>query len=98
MPFSYVKERLDFVDVEKLEMKCTLVEGGALGKQIESGSTHFKFEPTSNGACVVKVVATYKLLTGLEAAAGEIAKAKEGITSHIKATEAYLIANPTAYA
>nr|CAA10721.1 intracellular pathogenesis-related protein, isoform 7 [Asparagus officinalis] len=94
IPFSYVKERLDFVDHDKFEVKQTLVEGGGLGKQFESASTHFKFEPLSNNGCIVKVTATYKLLPGVNV---ESAKAKEGVTHHIKAAEAYLLANPTAY-
>ncbi|ONK63370.1 uncharacterized protein A4U43_C07F14430 [Asparagus officinalis] len=94
LPFSYVKERLDFIDHDKFEVKQTLVEGGGLGKMFESATTHFKFEPSSNGGCVVKVTATYKILPGV---ADESAKAKEGITNHMKAAEAYLLANPTAY-
>nr|CAA10718.1 intracellular pathogenesis-related protein isoform 4 [Asparagus officinalis] len=94
LPFNYLKERLDFVDHEKFEVKNTLVEGGGLGKQFESASNHFKFEPSGNNGCIVKVTATYKLLPGV---ADESAKAKEGITNHMKATEAYLLANPTAY-
>ncbi|XP_020276576.1 pathogenesis-related protein 1-like [Asparagus officinalis] len=95
IPFSYVKERLDFVDHDKFEAKQTLVEGGGLGKMFESATTHFKFEPSSNGGCIVKVTATYKILPGVP---DESAKAKEGITNHMKAAEAYLLANPTAYA
>nr|CAA10719.1 intracellular pathogenesis-related protein, isoform 5 [Asparagus officinalis] len=94
LPFNYLKERLDFVDHEKFEVKNTLVEGGGLGKQFESASNHFKFEPSGNNGCIVKVTATYKLLPGVTV---ESAKAKEGVTHHIKAAEAYLLANPTAY-
>ncbi|ONK63369.1 uncharacterized protein A4U43_C07F14420 [Asparagus officinalis] len=95
LPFSYMKERLDFIDHDKFEVKNTLVEGGGLGKQFESATSHFKFEPSGNVGCIVKVTATYKLLPGI---ADESAKAKEGMTNHIKAAEAYLLANPTAYA
>lgn len=97
MPFSYVKERLDFIDHDKFECKNSLVEGGHLGTKLESATSHFKFVPSNNGGCVVKVEATYKLLPGV-AATDEIAKAKEGVTGLIKATEAFLLANPTAYA
>ncbi|MCH1881320.1 pathogenesis-related BetVI family protein [Alcaligenes ammonioxydans] len=97
MPFSYLRERLDFLDLEKFELKNTIVEGGTLGKQVESGTSHFKFEPSGNG-CVVKVVASYKLVAGVQDDPSEIAKAKEAVTKHIKAAEAYLLANPTAYA
>nr|XP_010922265.1 pathogenesis-related protein 1-like [Elaeis guineensis] len=97
MPFGYVKERLDFVDHDKFECKQSLVEGGDLGKKIESASSHFKFEPTSKGGCVCKVVTTYKPLPGVEMK-DEITKGKEAVTGIIKAAEAYLLANPRAYA
>ncbi len=98
LPFSHLKERLEFVDEEKFEIKSSVVEGGNLGKEVESAATHFKFESSANGGCVVKVVATYKLLPGVQPSTDEIAKAKEAVTKHIKAAEAYLLANPTAYA
>ena len=97
MPFGYVKERLDFVDFDKFECKQSLVEGGDLGKKIESASSQFKFEQTSNGGCVCKVVTTYKPLPGVENK-DEVAKGKEAVTGIIKAAEAYLLANPGAYA
>ncbi|EHA8590148.1 pathogenesis-related protein 1 [Cocos nucifera] len=97
MPFSYAKERLDFVDHDKLECKQSLVEGGDIGTKIESASSHFKFETTSNGGCACKVVATYKLLPGVEVK-DEITMAKETMMGIFKAAEAYLLANPTAYA
>ncbi|XP_010910747.2 pathogenesis-related protein 1 [Elaeis guineensis] len=97
MPFGYVKERLDFVDFDKFECKQSLVEGGDLGKKIESASSQFKFEQTSNAGCVCKVVTTYKPLPGVENK-DEVAKGKEAVTGIIKAAEAYLLANPGAYA
>ncbi|KAG1371299.1 pathogenesis-related protein 1-like [Cocos nucifera] len=97
MPFGYVKERLDFVDFDKFECKHSLVEGGDLGKKIESASTQFKFEQTTKGGCVCKVVTTYKPLPGVENK-DEVAKGKEAVTGTIKAAEAYVLANPGAYA
>ena len=98
VPFSHLKERLEFVDEEKFEIKSSVLEGGNLGKEVESASTHFKFESSANGGTIVKVVATYKLLPGVQPSADETAKAKDAVTKHIKAAEAYLLANPTAYA
>lgn len=96
MPFTCTKERLDYVDDAKYEAKQTLIEGGGIGVKLESASSHIKFEPASNGGCVCKVVATYKLLPGA-AVDDEIAKAKDSITKIIKTAEAYLLANPDAY-
>ncbi|KAJ3683661.1 hypothetical protein LUZ60_013888 [Juncus effusus] len=94
MPFSFVKERLDFIDVEKCEAKSTLVEGGVLGTYIESTSNHIAIE-SKNGGCVVKVVSTYTPLPAFEPKGIEMAK--EGFAGVMKAAEAYLVANPDAY-
>ncbi|OAY79891.1 Pathogenesis-related protein 1 [Ananas comosus] len=96
LPFAYTKERLDYVDHAKYETKQTLIEGGGIGVKLESASSHIKFEPASNGGCVCKVVATYKLLPGATVG-DEVAKAKDSITKIIKTAEAYLLANPDAY-
>lgn len=97
MPFEYIKERLDFVDLEKLESKQSLVEGGDLGKKLESATTEYKFTPSSTGGCAVKMVMTYKLLPGVEVTDEEV-KAKGALTAFVKAAEAYLLANPDACA
>ncbi|XP_078160736.1 pathogenesis-related protein 1-like [Carex rostrata] len=93
-PFTLIKERLDFLDVEKCEAKSTLVEGGGLGTYVESASTHIKVEPKAGGS-VVKVTGTYKPLPGVNVAE-ETEKAKAAFGGVIKACEAYLVANPDA--
>uniref|UniRef100_A0ACD5X386 Uncharacterized protein n=1 Tax=Avena sativa TaxID=4498 RepID=A0ACD5X386_AVESA len=96
MPFSVMKEKLEFLDVEKCECKSTLIEGGGIGTTIETATSHIKVEPTANGGCVVKIESTYKLLPGVEVK-DETTKAKDSITNIFKGAEAYLIANPDAY-
>jgi hypothetical protein len=95
LPFTFVKERLDFIDVEKCEAKSTLVEGGGLGIHVETASTHIKIEPKVGGS-VVKVAGSYKPLPGVDVAA-ETEKAKAAFGGVIKGCEAYLVANPDAY-
>jgi hypothetical protein len=95
LPFTFVKERLDFLDVEKCEAKSTLVEGGGLGVHVESASTHIKVESNAGGS-IVKVTGTYKALPGVNVAE-ETEKAKGTFTNVIKGCEAYLVANPGAY-
>ncbi|XP_039127979.1 pathogenesis-related protein 1-like [Dioscorea cayenensis subsp. rotundata] len=97
LPFEYIKERLDFVDLEKFESKHSLVEGGDLGTKLEMATTEYKFTPSSTGGCAAKMVMTYKLLPGVEVTEVE-EKAKGAVTAIVKAAEAYLIANPNAYA
>ena len=93
MPFGFVKERLEFLDVDKCECKSTLVESGGIGVAIETAASHIKVEPAADGGSVVKVDSTYKLLPGVEVK-DEITKAKESVTAIFKAAEAYLVANP----
>ncbi|ONK63372.1 uncharacterized protein A4U43_C07F14450 [Asparagus officinalis] len=84
-------------DEANFECKSSLIEGGDLGTKLESASSHFKLVPSSNGGCVVKLEGTFKVLPGVETT-DEVAKGKEMMTNAIKAAEAYLVANPTAYA
>ena len=97
MPFSVVKERLDFLDADGCECRSTLLEGGHVGTVIETATSCIKVEPAAGGGSVVKVESTYKLLPGVEEGEYEVAKAKESVTAIFKAAEAYLIANPDAY-
>uniref|UniRef100_A0ACD5X094 Uncharacterized protein n=1 Tax=Avena sativa TaxID=4498 RepID=A0ACD5X094_AVESA len=96
MPFSVMKEKLEFLDAEKCECKSTLIEGGGIGTAIETAMSHIKVEPTANGGCMAKVESTDKLLPGVEVK-DETTKAKDSITNIFKGAEAYLIANPDAY-
>jgi hypothetical protein len=96
MPFTLMKEKLEFLDENKCECKSTLIEGGGIGTAIETATSHIKVEPTANGGSAVKVESTYKLLSGVEVK-DEITKAKDSVTNIFKAAEAYLIANPDAY-
>jgi hypothetical protein len=96
MPFNFMKEKLEFLDVGKCECKSTLIEGGGIGVAIETATSHIKVESAADGGSVVKVDSTYKLLPGVEVN-DEVNKAKESVTAIFKAAEAYLIANPDAY-
>ncbi|KAK3151365.1 hypothetical protein QOZ80_3AG0244960 [Eleusine coracana subsp. coracana] len=96
MLFSFMKERLEFLDADKCECKSMLVEGGGTGVAIETTTSHIKVEPAANGGSLVKVDSTYKLLPGVEVN-DEINKAKESVTAIFKAAAAYLVANPEAY-
>ncbi|VAH52214.1 unnamed protein product [Triticum turgidum subsp. durum] len=68
MPFTLMKERLEFLDEEKCECKSTLIKGGGIGTAIETAMSHIKVEPAANGGSFVKVDSTYKLLPGVEGA------------------------------
>lgn len=96
MPFSYMKECLEFLDADKCECKSTLIEGSGISTAIETATSHIKVEPVANGGSVMKVASTYKLLPGVEVK-DEITKAKDSLTNIFKTAEAYLVANPDKY-
>ena len=96
MTFSFTKESLDLLDLDKCECKNTLIEGGAIGVSIETATSHIKVEPAADGGSVAKVETTFKPLPGVELK-DEINKAKESLTAIFKGAEAYLVANPDAY-
>ncbi|XP_047084193.1 pathogenesis-related protein 1-like [Lolium rigidum] len=95
-PFSFMKEKLDFVDAEKCECKSTLIEGGGIGTSTETTTLHIKVKPTAICGSVVKVELNYKLPLGVEVKE-EISKAKNSVTIIFKGVEAYLVANQDAY-
>ncbi|KAJ4764480.1 Major pollen allergen Aln g 1 [Rhynchospora pubera] len=95
MPFTHVKERFDFIDIEKFEVKRSLIEGGGIGTHVESASAHTIFVP-KDGGCVVKVVGTYKPLPGANTEE-EAERVKGSMIGIIKTAESYLLANPDAY-
>ncbi|KAK3147454.1 hypothetical protein QOZ80_3BG0282570 [Eleusine coracana subsp. coracana] len=94
MPFGYMKEKLEFLDVDKCECKSTLIEGGGIAVAIETATSHIKVEPAVDDGSLVKVDSTYKLLLEVK---DKIAKAKESVTAIFKAVEEFLIANREAY-
>jgi len=101
MPFTYTKEKMDFVDHQLFECESSITEGGHLGTRLESASVKYKIvEATSGEGCIITVVTTTKPLPDIELkdeAAGVIDKAKEAVVKHFKAAEAYLLANPESY-
>ncbi|KAM0906561.1 hypothetical protein ACQ4PT_016697 [Festuca glaucescens] len=88
MPFNVVKEKLEFLDVDKCECKYTIECDG-----VETAMWNIKVKPTANGGSVANVECTYKQLPGKD----EFLKAKDTITNMFKTAEAYLITNPEAY-
>lgn len=95
-PFIFARERFDFVDIENLEAKTTAVEGGNLGKKVESSSFHYKVEPCGNG-CIVKLVDTYEPIPGVDYSE-DAELLKEVFIRCVKAVDEYVLANPNKYA
>ncbi|KAK9139270.1 hypothetical protein Scep_008951 [Stephania cephalantha] len=96
--YKHVKDRTDALDKENFVCKYTIVEGGSLGTTYKAASHTLEFKPAANGGTVFKATAEVEALDGQEYPKEEESKAKEGMVGVYKAVEAYLLANPTAYA
>ena len=97
-PWDYVKERVDVLDKEKFECHYTLFEGADFGKKLESANYVLKLVPLPDGGCVYKVTAEFKTIPGVEFTEEDMQMAKMQDIGQFRALEAYLLANPTAYA
>ncbi|KAJ7955163.1 major allergen Pru ar 1-like [Quillaja saponaria] len=96
---KYLKHRIDALDKDNLTYGYTLIEGDDLQeKNIESVSYEIKFESTPNGGSKVKTVTNYNSKPGTVIKEEEIEAAKQKGLAVYKAVDAYLLANPEAYA
>ncbi|KDP27858.1 hypothetical protein JCGZ_18938 [Jatropha curcas] len=95
---KHVKHRIDGLDTEKLTHSYTLIEGDALDDKNESIAFEIKFEATVDGGCKGTSVSKFHPKPGFEIKEDEVKKGKEKAAALFKAVEAYLIANPEAYA
>ena len=95
---KYLKHRIDALDKEKLTYSYTLIEGEDLGDKVESISYEIKFEVTAEGGTKFKNVSNYHLKAGVEIKEEDISVAREKGLAVFKLVEAYLVANPEAYA
>ncbi|XP_041006041.1 major allergen Pru ar 1-like [Juglans microcarpa x Juglans regia] len=95
---KYVKHRIDEVDEEKLTYSYTLIEGDDLLDKIKSVSYEIKFEATPDGGCKGTNVSKYHPKPGVQIDEDEVKAGKQKAMAVYKAVEAYLLANPEAYA
>lgn len=99
MPYRPTRERTDVLDREKLEYAYTLLEGGPLGEKLESATYRMKLTASADGGgSLCSVAAEYHPKPGVELTAEEVNADKEAFLGAFQALEAYLLANPDAYA
>ncbi|EMS55660.1 Pathogenesis-related protein 1 [Triticum urartu] len=68
MPFSVMKERLEFLDEEKCECKSTLIEGGGIGSAIETATSHIR-RPTAGASVNDEITKAKESVTAIFKAA-----------------------------
>ncbi|PSE86103.1 hypothetical protein C7G75_19525, partial [Acinetobacter nosocomialis] len=95
--FSFVKERIEEVDEEKLVYRYSHIEAGMLGKKLASAQYEFKYTPKPSGGCVCTAVFHYDSLPGVPRDEAKVKEIKESTSVLFKKVEAYLLANPSLY-
>ena len=97
--FDSIKERIDVLDKEKLELRYTrYYEGGDLGKKLHSAVYAVKLVPLPDGGCVFKRTGEFNTIPGVELTEEDVQTLKAQDIAQFRALEGYLIDNPTAYA
>ncbi|KAL1359103.1 hypothetical protein HN51_004355 [Arachis hypogaea] len=91
---KHLKHRIDAIDKENLTYSYSVIEGD----KAESVSYDIKFEPTPEGGCKSKSVSKFYPKQGVEIKEEDIKASKEESLAVFKVVEAYLVANPEAYA
>eukprot|EP00262_Sarcandra_glabra_P013178 TRINITY_DN35_c0_g2_i1.p1 TRINITY_DN35_c0_g2~~TRINITY_DN35_c0_g2_i1.p1 ORF type:complete len:161 (-),score=19.37 TRINITY_DN35_c0_g2_i1:403-885(-) len=95
--YTYAKELHYLIDNEKMVDNWTWSEGGDLGTKLKSYDVRSKFVPTSNGGCIFKFGAEYEPIDGIDYFEG-MKIDRDFFIEGFKLIEAYLLANPEAYA
>ncbi|XP_051129916.1 pathogenesis-related protein STH-2-like [Andrographis paniculata] len=91
----YIKNRIETIDTENKINKFAIIEGGGLGDKFDLIVHTHKFEDSSDGGCVVKIVVEYHSKGDAEVTQEDI---KDEDPKFLKIIEKYLIANPEACA
>ncbi|KAI9123253.1 hypothetical protein K1719_006142 [Acacia pycnantha] len=97
-PFKYLKHRIDEVDEKNLVCKYTMIEGGPLGEKVESIGYEVKFEGTSEGGCVSKMITKYYTVGDEQVREEDVKEGRESTIGIYRVVESYLQDNPQACA
>ncbi|KAL2318645.1 hypothetical protein Fmac_032521 [Flemingia macrophylla] len=75
-----------------------VIEGDDALEKVDSISHEIKFEATEKGGCKTKNVSKYKPKPGVDVKEEDFKAAREEGLALLKVVDAYLVANPEAYA
>ncbi|XP_022868863.1 pathogenesis-related protein STH-2-like [Olea europaea var. sylvestris] len=89
-----MKTKVDSLDKENYVAKFTLVEGDALGDELEKVCYEMKFEDSKDGGCVLKITSEYHSKGDIVPKEEDIKAAQEHTMELYKSCADYLIANP----
>lgn len=88
--------RIDALDIDNYMIKYTLIEGPMLGDKLEDVHYACKFEDTSDGGCIIKLVSEYHCHTkgDIQLKEDDIKAGKNRNMGFYRAIEEYLLAHP----
>lgn len=58
--YDFIKLKWDEMDHENLTFKCTLIDGGALGKHFTHLSYAYNIVPATENSCVMHIIVEYE--------------------------------------
>ncbi|KAK1592135.1 hypothetical protein Q3G72_020058 [Acer saccharum] len=96
--YKYAKHRIDEINKENLVCKYTMIEGDALGDNVESIAYEVRFEAASSsegGGSICKMTSNYRMIGDSEIKEEEIKASKERVMGIYKN---HLLNNPQVYA
>ncbi|CAN4095667.1 unnamed protein product [Withania somnifera] len=97
-PIKYLKHKIHVIDDKNMVIKYSLIEGEVLGENLEHISYDVRFEEYENGGCICKTISEYHTNGDFIVKEEEVKEDKEKAIELFKVVEAYLLANPFAYA
>lgn len=86
------------MDQENHIVKYSTLEGGVLGVKVKSYSVEISLTSTSEGGCLSKMKIEYESIGDSLLSEEDANDMQQGIFAMVKAIDAYLVENPTAYA
>lgn len=96
--FSYVKHRINELDVENCVCKYELIEGGPVSEKLEKIEYEVKIEEKSGGGgSVCRMTSRYYGVGEFEVDEEEVKDGKETSIGIYKVVEGYLLSNPHSY-
>ncbi|XP_020686575.1 pathogenesis-related protein 1-like [Dendrobium catenatum] len=96
--FRFIVDKTEELNNEKYILKQSIIEGGLIGLRLKSYSFEMKLDVGNNGENLQKTTVFYETLDDTPLSAEEQEQISASLSMMTKAVEAYLIANPAAYA
>ncbi|KAI5590673.1 hypothetical protein BDE02_04G026300 [Populus trichocarpa] len=96
--YSYVKDRVEVMDQENHIVRYSTLEGGVIGVKVKSYSVEVSLTSTNEGGCLSKMKIEYESIGDSLLSEEDANNMQQGIFAMVKAVDAHLVENPTAYA